>query len=43
MQQTLALMLGENGTEDPAKPWISNRQHSGDSGTLLSQYNSTLS
>ena len=34
-EEMLALILYENGFEDPAKPRISNRQLSVDSGTLL--------
>ncbi len=34
-EEMLALILYENGFEDPAKPPISNRQLSVDSGTLL--------
>jgi hypothetical protein len=34
-EETLALIRKENGAEDPAKSWISNRQLSGNSGTLL--------
>ena len=34
-EETLALILEENGSEDPAKPRISNRHLSVDSGTLL--------
>ena len=32
---TQALLLEENRSKDPAQPWISNRQRSVDSGTLL--------
>ena len=34
-EEMLALILEENGSEDPAKPRISNRHLSVDSGTLL--------
>ena len=34
-EETQALILEENGSEDPAKPRISNRQFSRNSGTLL--------
>ena len=34
-EETLALILKENGAEDLAKSWISNRQLPGNSGTLL--------
>jgi hypothetical protein len=34
-EETLALIPKENGSENPAKPRISNRQLSGNSGTLL--------
>jgi len=34
-EKTLALILEENGSEDPAKPLISNRPLSVDSATLL--------
>jgi len=34
-EETLELILEENGSEDPAKPRISNRQLSLDSVTLL--------
>ena len=34
-EETLAFILGENRSEDPAEPRISNRQLSVDSGTLL--------
>ena len=34
-EETLELIPKENGAEDPAKSWISNRPLSGNSGTLL--------